>query len=257
MGGQILNVNTNATIILTAKLERLNKQAFPSAVRSTLNDAAFAMKKGNILESAKKNMTVRNPSFFRKFTGVDRAKGFDVKSMQSQVGFINTDPDKKKGRKAIEGMEHNEVGGSDNTGSMYMKGARTGGSPDRLVKRKARFDKDNVAGSKSRQKKQFIRNAFASVKDNKPVFIETKKGTMLVQYKSVKKYKRGNKGKGISKGTFKFTSTILMRSRRLNAAHAKATHFNKEAALKTQKEIEVFYAKNAKYQFEKVLRATR
>lgn len=257
MGRQILNVNTNATIILTAKLERLNKQAFPSAVRSTLNDAAFAMKQGNILESAKKNMTVRNPSFFRKFTGVDRAKGFDVKSMHSQVGFINTDPNKKKGQKAIEGMEHNEVGGSDNTGAMYMKAARTGGSPDRLVRKKARFDKNNVAGSKSRQKKNFFKNAFASVKENKPVFVETKKGTILVQYKSLKKYKRGNKSKGIVKNSFKFNSTILMRSRRLNAANAKATHFNKEAALKTQKEIEVFYAKNAQHQFDKVLRGTR
>ena len=75
------NVNTDATIALTARLERLNKSAFPSSVRSTLNDAAFEMKKKNILVSAKKNMEVRNPSFFRKFTGVKRESGFDVKSM--------------------------------------------------------------------------------------------------------------------------------------------------------------------------------
>lgn len=256
MSRQVLNVNTNANIILTAKLERLKKSAFPSAVRSTLNDAAFEHKRINLPFSAKKNMTVRNPSFFRKFTGVNRATGFDVGSMYSQVGFINTDPDKKKGKKAIEGMEHNEVGGSDNEGSMYMSKARSSNSLQKLVRKKARFSKDNLA-SKSRNKKDFIKNAYKSVKENKPVFIETKKGNMLVQYKSMKKYKRGNKTKGITKGSFKFKSDVLMRSRRLNVAKAKATNFNAEAALQTQKQIEVFYNKNAEYQFSKVLRGTR
>ncbi len=256
MARQVLNVNTDANIILTAKLERLKKSAFPSAVRSTLNDAAFEHKKINLPFSAKKNMTVRNPSFFRKFTGVNRANGFDVKNMYSEVGFINTDPDKKKGKKAIEGMEHNEVGGSDNTGAMYMAKSRTSNSPNRLVKKKARFNKDNLA-SKSRSKKDFIKNAYKSVKENKPVFIETKKGNMLVQYTSMKKYKRSNKSKGITKGSFKFKSDILMRSRKLNVAKAKATHFNAEAALQTQKQIEVFYNKNANYQFQKVLMGTR
>ena len=256
MAKNSFNVNTDANIILTAKLERLNKQAFPSAVRSTLNDAAFSMKKENILESAKRNMTVRNPTFFKKFTGVNRAKGFNVKSMQSEVGFINTDQNKLKGKKAIEGMEHNEVGGSDNTGAMYMPKSRTGNSSTKLVKKKARFNKSNVA-SKSRQKKDFMRNAFKSVKENKPVFIDTKKGTALVQFHSIKKYKRGNSSKGIVKGTFKFKSDLLMRSRKINVAHAKATHFNKEAALKTQKQMEVFYTKNAEFQFNRVLKATR
>ena len=40
-----LNVNSTAVIHLTARLERLNNRAFPSAVRATLSDAAFEMKK--------------------------------------------------------------------------------------------------------------------------------------------------------------------------------------------------------------------
>jgi hypothetical protein len=102
------NVNTDAAIILTAKLERMNKSAFPSAVRSTLSDGAFAMKQKEILVSAKRNMTVRNPSVFKKFTGVKKATGFNVKTMQSEVGFIPKEG--HKGRKIPEGMERNEVG---------------------------------------------------------------------------------------------------------------------------------------------------
>ncbi len=40
-----LDVNTDSAIQLTAKLERLHRSSFPSAVRNTLNDAAFDMKK--------------------------------------------------------------------------------------------------------------------------------------------------------------------------------------------------------------------
>jgi len=48
-----------------------------------------------------------------------------------------------------------------------------------------------------------------------------------------------------------------MRSRTKNPAKAKATHFNKEAALKTQQQMDSFYLKNATYQFNKVLKSTR
>lgn len=251
MAKQMLNVNTNSNIILTAKLERLNKQAFPNAVRSTLNDAAFVSKKTNILESAKRNMTVRNPSFFRKFTGVNRAQGWDVKTMQSEVGFVNTDPNKIKGKKAIEGMEHNEVGGSDAEGAMYLPKSRISGNSKRLVKKGMRFAKGKIASgtsSKMRTKKlNFVANAYASAKEKKPTFIETSKGRFLVQ---VTRFDTDHKKLNIK-------MDFLMRSRRKNVAHAKATHFNLEAALKTQKQIEVFYAKNADYQFNKVLRGTR
>ncbi|MBL4809315.1 MAG: hypothetical protein JKY43_04565, partial [Phycisphaerales bacterium] len=38
------NVNTDAVVSLTNKLEKLHKSAFPVAVRGTLNSAAFDVK---------------------------------------------------------------------------------------------------------------------------------------------------------------------------------------------------------------------
>lgn len=240
------NVNTDAAIALTARLERLNKSAFPSSVRSTLNDGAFEMKKKNILDSAKKNMEVRKPSFFRKFTGVKRATGFDVKSMYAEVGFKNTDPNPIKGKKAIEGMEHNEVGGSDNTGAMYLAKARTSNKRNRLVRKKARFAKEKIAkgtSSKARTKKlNFVGNAYASFKEKAPTFIETSKGKFLVQ---VTKFSSDHK-------KLKVKMNFLMRSRKQHVAKAKATHFNKEAAIVTSKQMDVFYKKNAEFQFSKI-----
>lgn len=218
---------------------------FPSAVRSTLSDAAFEMKKKNILESAKRNMTVRNQSFFKRYTGVKRATGFNVNSMYAESGFSNSN--ELKSKKALEGMEHNEVGGSDNKGAMYLAKSRTSNSSKRLVRRKARFDKGKLAKGTSsimRSKKlDFARNAMASVKENAPTFIETSKGKFLVQVKSVKSDSGHTK--------LKIKMDFLMRSRRQHVAKAKATHFNKEAAIKTSKQIEVFYKKNAEYQIKK------
>lgn len=247
------NVNTDSAIILTAKLERMRKSAFPSAIRSTLNDSAFIMKKENILDSAKKNMVVRNPTFFRKFTGVKRATGFDVNKMQSEVGFKNTDPNPIKGKKAIEGMEYNEVGGTDNTGAMYMKSTRGARG---LVKRNSRFDKSKITRSylysniktKKQGNKSFVSRAYASLNDKKPVFVNAKSGARyLVQVKSIK---RGTKGSRID-----IKLDFLMRHREKFNARAKATHFNKEAALKTQKSIDDFYVKNAEFQFNKIIKS--
>jgi len=256
MANVSFNVNTDAAIILTAKLERLNKSAFPSAVRSSLNDASFAMKQKEILGSAKHNMTVRNPSFFRKFTGVKKATGFNVNSMYSEVGFKNTDPNPMKGRKAIEGMEHNEVGGSDSSGAMYLGKARTSNTLKKLVRRKARFDKSKIAkgtsSSRKSKKLAFMANAVASLNEKKPTFIETSKGRFLVQVTSISSSIRGKR-----KGKLDIKMDFLMRGRKKFKATAKATHFNKEAAIKTSKQIEGFYLKNSEYQFNKVLKSTR
>lgn len=245
------NVNTDASIILTAKLERMQKSAMPSAIRSTLNDGAFAMKKKEILVSAKRNMKVRNSSFFKKFTGVNRATGFDVDSMRSEVGFINTDPNPIKGKKAIEGMESNEVGGSDNTGSMYLGKARGQNSLKRRVRVDKRYDRKKLAQGhnkriNTRGGKSNVMALMAGYNEQKPVFIRGKSGIgYVVEVKAVFNMATGKRD---------FKLDFLMRSRKKNPAKAKATHFNKEAAINTSKQMDKFYLKNATHQFNKFWR---
>lgn len=247
-----LDVNTNANIILTARLERLKKSAFPSAVRATLNDAAFEMKKINILDSAKRNMTVRNPTVFKKFTGVKRASGFNISSMYSEVGFIPKDG--ISGHKVPEGMEKNEVGGVDSGGAMYLGKTRTSNSLKKRVRRASRFDKSKIArtgrsSSIKSKKESFMSKALASLYEDKPVLIKSSKGSFLVKVTSISSGREDRK--------LDIKMDFLMRGRRKNPAKAKPTHFNREAAIRTSKQIEVFYNNNATFQFNKVLKTIR
>ena len=242
------NVNTDATIILTAKLERLNKIAFPAAVRSTLSDGAFYMKKEGIYLSAKKNLTVRTKTVYKKFTGVEKAKfNRNIEQMKSTVGFIPKDGE--KGGKVPQGMEANEIGGRDSDGWMYLKKTRVSGSEKRLVRNKSRFKKSNILNTRrakniaTKKSLNFVQLAFESFEQKKAFYFNTKKGKILAQVTS---YVEDSSGSPSIKLDF------LMRRRKDFNAKAKATHFVKEAALSTQKLMEDFYAKNAQFQFSKI-----
>jgi len=238
MAQRVFNVNADAVIALSARLERLNRSAFPSAVRSTLNDGAFAMKKTNILESARKNMNVKSPMFFKKYTGVRRATGFKIEMMSAEVGF--TDKHVDKAQKAVNyGMEANEVGATDQTGLKYYPATR--GSRG-MVKRSMYFDKNNVDDDQSGNT---VKRVFRAKKKGKHLFINTSKGKALIKVKSIKKG---------ANGRIKINSQLLMMDRTQKKAKAKATHFNKEAAIKTSKSMDDYYLKNATYQFNKALR---
>lgn len=103
-----LNVNTDAAIQLTAKLEKLHRSAFPSAVRNTLNDMAFEAKKQIPIE-AKDQFTIRQKNLFNRFSIVEKASGFNVSSMVSKVGI---DANVNRGNEVSKGLEKQEKGGS-------------------------------------------------------------------------------------------------------------------------------------------------
>lgn len=234
------NVNSENIIGLSAKLESLSKNAFPAAVRSTLSDGAFEMKQKNILESAKKNMKVKQPNFFKANTGVERAKfNRNIEAMSATSGFINKRG--VKASKAVEyGMEANEIGATDTTGLMYKKATRTGRG---LVRRNKYYDKSKLTANRSKKRgNAYVQSAFASLKDKKPVMVDTKSGRAMIMVKSITN----------SQGRLRIKSELLMLDRTVNKAEAKATHFNREAAQKTQKQMEGFFRKNAEFRFSKV-----
>lgn len=241
------NVNTDASIILTAKLERLNKYAFPAAVRATLSDGAFSMKQKGIRDSANKNLTVRNKTVFKKFTGVEKAKfNKNVSQMKATVGFIPKDG--VKGSKVPQGMEANEFGGTDDKGMMYLPKSRISGSSKRLVRSSSRFNKSKIIKGRVRTKKSVSNtmNMISSFEEKRPTYVTTKKGRFLVQVTEV--------GFNYATGKSRFKLDFLMRERKKFQAKAKATHFVKEAALSTQKLMEGFYAKNAQFHFDRALK---
>lgn len=240
-----LNVNTDAIIRYTARLEQLSRSAFPVAVRQTLNDAAFDVKNRTLTKSADKNFIRRSPNFFKAFSKVEKATGFNVNSMKAVVGM--SDNGNQSAKTAIKNMEKQEVGGKISEGSAYLKDAR-GGNNNKRVNKASYFKNGRMLNGPSRNrsaKSQFIANAFMSKKINSKFSVKTNDGRFLIQVTSIRRAKTGE---------IKIKSRALMKSRKLQPANIRPTRFMTEAAAMSSAMLETFYVRNANKQFAKALR---
>jgi len=214
------DINTDEVIKLTAKLGSLPKQFLPSAVRATLNDAAFETKKW-IPVTASRKFTIRKKSFFRAFSSVERARGFDINSMQAVAG-INPD----KGSKVAEGLEKQETGGTLSGRKLIPHDkARISGSYGRSVKGNNYLDKiSNISTPKNRKK------------GSKHILIKKGgKGTVF----EIQKRARGSK------------LVPVYTYRNTKKTRLKPTPFVRPAAWIATKKIPRFYKNNAEFQIKK------
>ena len=69
-----VNVDSAKLSVFTQQLRKMHRKELPLAIRNTLTDVAVETKK-NIPNSAKRKFTVRNPGFFKAFTGFEKATG--------------------------------------------------------------------------------------------------------------------------------------------------------------------------------------
>lgn len=214
-----LDVNTDASIQLTAKLEKLHKSAFPSAVRNTLNDVAFDAKK-RIPKKANEQFTIRQKNLFSKFSKVEKANGFNVNTMSSSVGL-----DSVSQPKLTENLAKQETGGVSIGRKLTPNNkARVSGSYAKKVRLKNQFKNIGKVGTKNKK-----------VKGSKYFII-----------------KKGNKGTLFESNKGKLTPLYNYRSNPIS--RLKKRPFINHSALDSHKHIESFYLKNANYQFKKYLK---
>lgn len=165
-----LNINHSAVAHHVKRLEVLGKSALPSAVRNTLNSAAFDVKGKTMPASAKKEFTQRKKNFFQANSKVVPAKGGNIPSLKATVGFVRKD-------KAVEELKQQEEGGTiGGRAFVTTPDARTGGNWNSNVTAKNRITNlENVvnankvrgkSGKKLTKKQQFVRAAFAAQKLN-------------------------------------------------------------------------------------------
>lgn len=140
------NVNMDEVVELSTKLDKLHRSAFPVAVRQTLNDAAFLTKK-LVPKVAGQKFTIRQKNFFRAFSVVHKAKGFNVNRMVSVTG-INA----AKGSEVAEGLEQQEKGGTIQGRKLipHDKG-RISGSYGKKLRSKHRFRNINISTPRQRK----------------------------------------------------------------------------------------------------------
>lgn len=160
-----LNINNNEVVKFTVKLEKLRKSALPSAIRGTLNDVAFNVKQDSMPKQAKADFINRSPNFFRATSRVEMARGFDVNTMRSMVGFVETGL-RGENNFSVKDLEQQEYSGNiDGRSFIPLDAARKGGSHSQLVTPANRLTKINnvvVASKMGRgtKKQKFVSSIY-------------------------------------------------------------------------------------------------
>lgn len=128
-----IDVNTEALIKYSKKLDRISKRALPRATRNTLNSLAFDTKKRTLLEESEKSFTNRNKTFFRRFSRVKMVDTNNINTMKSTVGMI--DSGSGTSEQAGRNMKQQQVGGSIGGRALIpMDTARVGGKNEKNVR---------------------------------------------------------------------------------------------------------------------------
>lgn len=230
MGVIKIDIDSDAVVKFTGKLERIHRSALPNVIRTTLNSAAFDVKKNTMPDETKRTFVNRNKTFFSANSRVQMAKGFDIKTMHSTVGFINGESNQ-----AIRDLESQERGGSIGGRSFVpLKGARESGDYNKKVENKYRTTKFKNVVRASREKgnkgQRIIKAAFKAgrggniISQNGIVFrvVGLKKKGEKIKLKAIYSFRKGRTPK------------------------IKATHFMQKSSTKSSQKIDQFYIKEAK-----------
>lgn len=235
------NVNTDSTVVLTNKLEKLHRAAFPNAVRGTLNSLAFDVKSKTMPEQVQKDFVNRQKNFFKANSRVEKAVGFNVDNMSSAVGFKSLG----KKNKAVDDLEQQERGGVIGGRSFVpMDSSRVSRSSKRNVSKRNR-----ISGIKNIVKTKEMPGSSKGVKLIKAVTLAERGGYVLTDnaLMRVENLKRKS-------GRWKFKLKAIYSFKKDRTVKIKATHFMKKATEITAKKIDKIYFDEAERQFNKYMK---
>ena len=242
----MLKLDADSVIKLTVKLDKLHRSALPSAVRNTLNNAAFQTKKEIPIQGAKRFIT-RRKTFLKAFSTVDKANGFKINSMVSMAG-INS----KKGADIANELEKQEFGGNLDTSRLVPHDdARISRSKERRLKRKNRLNKLEAhkaskayRSHRGTKKSKFVAAVMSTAASGKKYMLLENKGTgMIYELKGLKRSK-GSRG-----ARFKLKKVFYLK--KADNANVNGRGFIRAAKTEASKKINIFYKKNAEYQLKK------
>lgn len=220
------------------KLKDIHKAALPNAVRFTLNDAAFDVKKNTLPAKARENFINRKPSFFKRFSGVEKATGFKIKNMEASVGMVR-DP----GVQATEDIAVQETGGQIERSQIMLPDARVSRSGKKPVSSRYKA----IGGFRDRtavRKENFVKGAFAAEGKKKPDHMryisDSGKGYMI----EIKKITR-------LKDRLKIKSKIVASFDDDRQLHISKNPFVQKASLESANQLVKLFKKNAVRQLKK------
>ncbi len=250
----IYEIDSSAVEKYAEKLATLHRSALPSAIRNTLNKAAFNVKQGTLHDSAKKNFINRDKNFFKANSTVKQATGFNIATMQSEVGMYEG---KLQGENnyAVKDLEQQEHGGRIKSKSFIaMRTARTGKNTNKKVRANARMSTipDNVTSvnrkSARSKSQQFIRAAMYSLSKGNGYVLghQTKGGGRTL-------WKIDSIAINIKTRRMRLIATPLYNVKANREVSVSGTHFMREAAQKSAKGIPITFKRAAEFQIKKHL----
>lgn len=242
-----INVNTAALSHYTRQLEGIRKSALPSAVRNTLNSAAFDVKGKSMPKVAKATFTQRKPNFFKANSRVEPANGGSIPALKATVGFIPKDA-------AVKELEQQERGGIIGGRSFITEPeARVGKSWAKSVTAKNRITAlDNVINAEKvrvtannrnknlTKKQKFIRAAIMAKKlhGNNALVLGNSVG-------GVQTLSRINRIAKTNNGGLNIKRTPLYTYRKDRKVRIKSTNFMKRASLESGMKLERWFITHA------------
>lgn len=242
--GVKLNINTDAVVKFTNRLEKIHRAALPNAVRTALNSVAFDVKKSTLPKHSQKEFINRSPNFFKANSRVEMARGFDLKSMASIVGMVEGGL-KGGNNHAVKDLEQQEYGGAIKSKAYIpMAPARSGKSNAKAVRPGNRLsginrivNTRNARGKNYGQK--FIKSAIHAGKG----------GYVLAEFKGKEILWRVNSLNRTKKRALKLTPIYSYDKGR--SVTVKATHFMRNASIESAKNIPDYFIKEAQRQIQK------
>lgn len=240
-----ININSDAVVQHTNRLERMHRSALPIAIRDTLNNAAFDVKQNTMPAKASTDFKNRQKNFFKANSRVDKADGFNIASMKSTVGFVEGGL-KGGNNYAVKDLEQQEHGGKiDKKGFIPTLLARAGGNNMGLVKANARLSKirNIIKAKNSPGKNKKERFVIAAAVAGKGGFVLS--GNILFRIDTAP---RSN----IRSGATKFKSTAVYSFKKGRSVNVRPTHFMEEASEQTQRKMDNFFIKNAERQINRL-----
>lgn len=241
----ILNINTDAAVIFTNKLEKLHKSALPVAIRTSLNKAAFDVKQITMPQTAARTFEKRSPNFFKANSRVEMANGWNINTMKAAVGF--TGQGLRGGNNfAVKDLEQQESGGVIRGKSFIpLNPARSGSNQGKMVRpmnRLSGLNKIAVAAKApgKNDKQKFIKSVFHAGKGG---LVLSKKGGKEILW-------RVNSLNKTDGGQFKLTPLYSHRVNR--SVSVQGTGFMSSASLESGSKIERFYFEEATKQIERL-----
>ena len=244
----VIDVNTKELIKFSKKLDKISKNALPRVVRNTLNEMAFDTKKRTLIEESNKAFTVRNKTFFKRFSKVKPSPLGKINSMKSTVG-MTSQGGRGKTEQAGENMRQQQLGGSIAGRALIpLDSARVGNSKTKNVRRQNRVANldvklDTKQSRTTKPKQRFIQSAIYAVEryGTGAVIKHTREDGNTFLYR----IKRG--GNDIRTRRFNLRVTPLYsvkRGRSVNISNP--VRFTQKAALRSQKRANKIFIKHAK-----------